>query len=95
MDIIQEKVFRPNEAWKKINLALAHKFLLRAKPETSGRETSSLDEFKPILKRHGVPKPGKHAESIQTILLLKNINSLIVRYRRSPSYLQNLNISYQ
>jgi hypothetical protein len=64
MDIIQEKVSRTDEAWKEIGLTLAHKFLLRAKPKTSSGETSPLDELKPILKGHWVPKPGKHAESV-------------------------------
>jgi hypothetical protein len=94
MNIIQEKVSRTDEAWKKIGFALARKFLLRAKPETRGIKTRSLDELKPILKGHRVPKPGKHAKPFQ-IILLKDINSLIVRHRRFPSYLQSLNISYQ
>jgi hypothetical protein len=95
MDIIQKKASRTDEVWKELDLALAHKFLLRAKPETSGREPSLLHDLKPFLKGHGVPKPGKHTKPVQIILLLKNINSLTVRNRRSPSYLQSLNISYQ
>jgi hypothetical protein len=67
MNIIQEKVSRTDEVWKEIGLALAHKLLLRAKPETRGIKTRSLDELKPILKGHGVPKPGKHAEPVHTI----------------------------
>jgi hypothetical protein len=67
MNIIQEKASRTDEVWKEIGLALAHKFFLRAKPETSDRKTSSLYQFKPFFKGYRVPKPGKHAKSVHAI----------------------------
>jgi len=66
MNILQKKASRPDKLWEEVDLALCHKVLFGAKPETGRGETGFLDKHEPLLKGHGIPEPGKHAEAVHT-----------------------------